>query len=87
MMCRPALLMLNEPSVGLSPLMVERVFGIVERLAQQDGLTVVLVEQNVSEALEVSDRAYVLDHGRITQGGPATAMRDDPAIRETYMGL
>ncbi len=87
LMCRPALLMLDEPSVGLSPLMVERVFGIVERLARQDGLTVVLVEQNVSEALEVSDRAYVLDHGRITQGGPAAAMRDDPAIRETYMGL
>jgi len=87
LMCRPALLMLDEPSVGLSPLMVERVFGIVERLARQDGLTVLLVEQNVSEALEVSDRAYVLDHGRITQGGPAAAMRDDPAIRETYMGL
>ena len=87
LMCRPALLMLDEPSTGLSPLMVERVFGIVERLARQDGLTVVLVEQNVSEALEVSDRAYVLDHGRIAQGGPAAAMRDDPAIRETYMGL
>ena len=70
LMCRPALLMLDEPSVGLSPLMVERVFGIVERLARQDGLTVVLVEQNVSEALEVSDRAYVLDHGRIAQGRP-----------------
>jgi branched-chain amino acid transport system ATP-binding protein len=87
LMCRPALLMLDEPSVGLSPLMVERVFGIVERLARQDGLTVLLVEQNVSEALDVSDRAYVLDHSRITQAGPAAAMRDDPAIRETYMGL
>ncbi len=87
LMCRPALLMLDEPSVGLSPLMVERVFDVIGRLARQDGLTVVLVEQNVAEALEVSDRAYVLDHGRIAQGGPAAALRDDPAIRETYMGL
>ncbi len=87
LMCRPALLMLDEPSVGLSPLMVERVFDVVERLARDEGLTVVLVEQNVGEALEVSDRAYVLDHGRVTEGGPAAALRDDPAIRETYMGL
>ena len=87
LMCRPTLLMLDEPSVGLSPLMVERVFDVIARLARQDGLTVVLVEQNVAEALEVSDRAYVLDHGRIAQGGPAAALRDDPAIRETYMGL
>lgn len=50
-------------------------------------MTVGLVEQNVSEALEVSDRAYVLDHGRIARGGPAAALRDDPGIRETHMGL
>ena len=87
LMCRPKLLMLDEPSVGLSPLMVERVFDIVERLARQEGLTVVLVEQNVTEALQVSDRAYVLDHGRITHSGAAAAMREDSQIREAYMGL
>ena len=87
LMCGPSLLMLDEPSVGLSPLMVERVFDIVEQLARARGLTVVLVEQNVTEALQVSDRAYVLDHGRIAQSGTAAALRDDSLIRETYMGL
>jgi branched-chain amino acid transport system ATP-binding protein len=87
LMSRPSLLMLDEPSVGLSPLMVERVFQIVADLAKRERLTIVLVEQNVSEALEVAERAYVLDHGRIVRQGDATALRDDPRIQETYMGL
>jgi branched-chain amino acid transport system ATP-binding protein len=87
LMSQPTLLMLDEPSVGLSPLMVERVFGIVEALARQQGLTVVLVEQNVTEALEVADRAYVLDHGHIVRGGDAATLRNDREIQETYMGL
>ncbi len=87
LMSQPALLMLDEPSVGLSPLMVERVFEIVERLARREGLTIVLVEQNVTEALEISDRAYVLDHGHVARSGPAATLRDDQEIRETYMGL
>jgi branched-chain amino acid transport system ATP-binding protein len=87
MMSRPSLLMLDEPSVGLSPLMVERVFEIVQKLAQGEGLTIVLVEQNVSEALEVADQAYVLDHGRIVRQGRAAMLRGDPQIQETYMGL
>jgi branched-chain amino acid transport system ATP-binding protein len=86
-MSRPFLLMLDEPSVGLSPLMVERVFEIVRLLAEREGLTIVLVEQNVSEALEIANRAYVLDHGRIVQQGDAGALRDDRQIQETYMGL
>ena len=87
LMSCPTLLMLDEPSVGLSPLMVERVFTIVETLARRQGLTVVLVEQNVTEALEVADRAYVLDHGHIVRGGIASVLRDDREIQETYMGL
>ena len=67
--------------------MVERVFQIVERLARDQKLTVVLVEQNVTEALEVADRAYVLDHGHIVREGPAAALRDDREIQEAYMGL
>jgi branched-chain amino acid transport system ATP-binding protein len=86
-MSRPSLLLLDEPSVGLSPLMVERVFEIVQKLAREEGLTIVLVEQNVAEALEVASRAYVLDHGRIVQQGPAAALRDDRQIQGTYMGL
>lgn len=87
LMSQPKLLMLDEPSVGLSPLMVEKVFGIVEHLARNQGLTVVLVEQNVTEALEVADRAYVLDHGHIVRGDDAATLRDDREIQETYMGL
>ena len=87
LMCHPTLLMLDEPSVGLSPLMVGRVFEIVETLAKREGLTVVVVEQNVSEALEVANRAYILDHGHIVRGGDAATLRADREIQETYMGL
>ena len=87
LMSRPTLLMLDEPSVGLSPLMVERVFDIVLRLARQEGLTIVLVEQNVTEALDVADRAYVLDHGAIVREGAGEILRVDREIQETYMGL
>ena len=86
-MSRPSLLLLDEPSVGLSPLMVERVFDIVRALAERERLTVVLVEQNVGEALEVASRAYVLDHGRIVRSGPARELGADKQIQETYMGL
>ncbi len=87
LMCRPTLLMLDEPSVGLSPLMVERVFEIIEGLARREGLTIVMVEQNVTEALEVADRGYILDHGHIVRGGDAAMLRRDRDIQETYMGL
>ncbi len=79
--------MLDEPSVGLSPLMFARVFEIVQDLARREGLTVVLVEQNVEEALEVAQRAYVLDHGRIVREDEAAALRGDRQVQETYMGL
>lgn len=86
-MSGPKLLMLDEPSVGLSPKMVAEVFRLVEQLARARGLTVVLVEQNVQEALAVSDRAYVLDHGRIVRSAKSSELGDDPAIRAAYMGL
>ncbi|MGI4944841.1 MAG: ABC transporter ATP-binding protein [Janthinobacterium lividum] len=87
LMCHPRLLMLDEPSVGLSPLMVGRVFEIVEALARRDGLTVVIVEQNVTEALEVADRGYILDHGHIVRGDTAAVLLRDRDIQEAYMGL
>lgn len=86
-MSGPKLLMLDEPSVGLSPKMVGEVFALVERLAEARGLTVVLVEQNVQEALAVSHRAYVLDHGRIVRSGASAELGGDPAIQAAYMGL
>lgn len=86
-MSRPKMIMLDEPSVGLSPKMVGEVFSLVENLARAKGLTVVLVEQNVAEALDVSDRAYVLDHGRIVRSGASIELSGDPAIQAAYMGL
>jgi branched-chain amino acid transport system ATP-binding protein len=86
-MSRPKLLMLDEPSVGLSPKMVSEVFALVDKLADTQGLTVVLVEQNVAEALAASQRAYLLDHGRIVREGTSSELGDDPAIRSAYMGL
>jgi branched-chain amino acid transport system ATP-binding protein len=87
LMSRPKLLMLDEPSVGLSPLMAERVLDIVARLAKEQGLTVIIVEQRVTEVLEIADDAHILDHGRIVQSGAARVLRNDKKIKETYMGL
>jgi branched-chain amino acid transport system ATP-binding protein len=86
-MSRPTLLALDEPSVGLSPLMVSRVFATVKALAERENLAVLIVEQNVAEALEIASRAYILDHGRIVRQGRAGELREDRAIQETYMGL
>jgi branched-chain amino acid transport system ATP-binding protein len=86
-MSQPELIMLDEPSVGLSPKMVHQVFDLVKTLARKKGLTVVLVEQNVAEALQVSDRAYVLDHGAIVRTAPSDELSGDPAIQAAYMGL
>jgi branched-chain amino acid transport system ATP-binding protein len=86
-MSAPKLIMLDEPSVGLSPKMVGEVFHLVEHLARTRGLTVVLVEQNVQEALAVSDRAYVIDHGRIVREGASDDLASDAAIQAAYMGL
>lgn len=86
-MSRPKLLMLDEPSVGLSPKMVEQVFILVQSLAESEGLTILLVEQNVGEALNVSDRAFILDHGRVTREGHSLELLGDPAIQTAYMGL
>jgi branched-chain amino acid transport system ATP-binding protein len=86
-MAQPQLIMLDEPSVGLSPKMVHEVFSLVDKLADEKGLTVVLVEQNVAEALEVSDRGYVLDHGAIVREAPSKELAGDPAIQQAYMGL
>jgi branched-chain amino acid transport system ATP-binding protein len=87
MMSRPRLLMLDEPSAGLSPLMVEKVFDLVASLAREKALTILLVEQNVNEALEVAARAYVLDRGAIVKQGGADQLATDPQVREAYMGV
>ena len=85
LMARPRLLMLDEPSLGLAPLIVAEVFRLIESLKEQ-GATILLVEQNARKALAVADQAYVLEGGRITRSGPAAALRDDPGIVAAYLG-
>ena len=86
MMARPRLLMLDEPSLGLSPIMVQRVFSIIDGL-KQTGLTILLVEQNMAQALRVVDRAYVLNTGVTVMEADAERMRTDPQMRRAYLGV
>ena len=85
LMSRPRLLILDEPSLGLAPIMVERIFEVIDDL-KRDGLTILLVEQNVHHALDSADRAYVLETGRITLEGPADVLRHDPKVEQSYLG-
>ena len=85
LMSRPKLLLLDEPSMGLSPIMVDRIFEVIQSVTQQ-GVTLLLVEQNASRALQLTDRAYVMDSGEITMEGPAREMLTNPKVREAYLG-
>jgi branched-chain amino acid transport system ATP-binding protein len=85
LMANPRLLMLDEPSMGLAPLIVNDVFSILTELKDQ-GKTILLVEQNAKKALAVADYAYVLDRGRIVRDGPGQVLRDDAAIVQAYLG-
>jgi branched-chain amino acid transport system ATP-binding protein len=85
LMSRPKLLLLDEPSMGLAPLMVEKIFEVIRAIAAE-GVTLLLVEQNARLALEVSHRGYVLDGGLVTIAGPARSLLDDPRVREAYLG-
>jgi branched-chain amino acid transport system ATP-binding protein len=86
LMTGPKLLMLDEPSLGLAPLMVSEVFETVRRLLEE-GLTVLLVEQNVREALELTDYGYILQTGRIRQEGPAAELLESDLVREAFLGI
>ena len=85
MMSRPRLLLLDEPSMGLAPLMVRKIFEIVREIAA-NGVTVLLVEQNARLALELASRAYVMESGAITLEGPAQSLLADPRVRSAYLG-
>jgi branched-chain amino acid transport system ATP-binding protein len=82
---KPKLLLLDEPSMGLSPIMVETIFEVV-RAISAEGMTVVLVEQNARLALQAANRAYVMDSGLVTMSGDAKQMLDDPKVRAAYLG-
>lgn len=86
LMSKPKLLLMDEPSAGLAPVIVDQVFDLVRRI-RQEGFTVLIVEQNVRQVLELVDRAYVLEVGTIGKSGTAAELKSDPAIREAYLGI
>ena len=86
LMLRPRLLMLDEPSLGLSPKLTRELFARLGRIADEEGMTVLVVEQNANLALEFADYAYVLEAGRIALSGAATEVIDDPGVRRSYLG-
>ena len=85
LMSRPKLIMFDEPSLGLAPNVVERTFDIIQQI-RAEGVTVVMVEQNALAALELSDRSYVLEQGRVSLAGTGRALLDDPHVKKAYLG-
>ena len=86
LMSRPRLLLLDEPSLGLAPLVVREIFRIVRTINREAGVSVLLVEQNAAIALELADQAYLLETGRVVMSGPAAELKKDDAIRRSYLG-
>lgn len=87
LMSRPKLLMLDEPSLGLSPLLTQEIFNIIRNINQKDGVTIFLVEQNVNMALKYSNFAYLLENGRIVRADKPEVLREDEDIKEFYLGI
>ena len=87
LMSDPKVILLDEPSLGLAPLLVEEIFGIIRRLRDERSLTVLLVEQNAALALDIADHGYVMENGRIVLEGPAETLRQNSDIKEFYLGL
>ncbi len=83
----PRMLMLDEPSLGLAPVVIDELFDTISRIAKETGLTVLIVEQNVDRALAISDRGYVMDVGKIVMEGDAQALLNDQKVKEVYLGM
>ncbi len=86
LMTEPKLLMLDEPSLGLAPLLVEEIFEIISRINRENGMSILLVEQNATAALAVVEHAYLIENGRIVMGGTAETLRNNPDVQEFYLG-
>jgi branched-chain amino acid transport system ATP-binding protein len=86
LMSRPDLLMLDEPSLGLAPILVQEIFQIIKKINQEDGKTVLLIEQNAHAALSIAQKAYILEVGNIVLTGPGLEMLRDPKVKEAYLG-
>jgi branched-chain amino acid transport system ATP-binding protein len=87
LMLRPRLLMLDEPSLGLAPIVTRELFRVLGEICHEQGMTVLLVEQNAGLALELADHAYVLESGRIKMSGEADEIKDDDEVRRSYLGV
>ncbi len=87
LMARPKLMLLDEPSIGLAPLLVQEIFRVIKQINQESGIPILLVEQNAKIALEVADYAYVMETGRIVLDGPADQLAENEDIKEFYLGL
>ncbi len=87
LMAHPKLLLLDEPSLGLAPLIVEEIFRIVSRINEEQGATIVLVEQNANMALQVAHYGYVMETGKIVMEGTADELKSNPDIKEFYLGM
>ncbi len=86
MMARPKVLLLDEPSMGLAPMMIQNIFNIITEINTTLGTTILLVEQNAQQALQRAHRAYILETGNVVKGAKASDLLDDPAVREAYLG-
>ncbi len=86
LMSKPKLLMMDEPSLGLAPVIVQDIFRIIQTINQEHKVAVLLVEQNANKALAVAHRGYVLETGRITLEGPAAELRTNPEVKKAYLG-
>ncbi len=86
LMARPKLLLLDEPSLGLAPIIIEDLFGTFKQINEDEGTTMLIVEQNANLALSIAQTAYVLETGSIALSGPAAELRNDPAVQEAYLG-
>ncbi len=87
LMAHPELLLLDEPSLGLAPILVREIFGIIKRINEEEGTTIILVEQNARMALKIATYAYVMENGKIVMEGSADAMRENPDVKEFYLGM
>jgi branched-chain amino acid transport system ATP-binding protein len=86
LMAKPRLMLLDEPSMGLAPLVVQEIFAVIERLRQAEGTTVLLVEQNAKAALKMADRGYVLETGKVILEGPAAELLENKEVQRAYLG-
>ena len=87
LMAKPTLLLLDEPSMGLAPLITKQIFQIIKKINKKHGTTIFLVEQNANLALKIADRAYVLENGRVTMHDKAQTLMNDDSVRAAYLGI